>query len=158
MHLPPSKTEIGHIGQEFRKLYQRSPQGAPLRGFSRFDIPDNAPSKEEIAAALRRMHTGKSPGPSGIRMEDLRTWYLQQEPNPEPWTTLVSIIMEAFNTGELPTLLQCNILVLIPKNEPGKVCGIGLLETLWKLTTTILHTRISTGITFHPDMHGFLPK
>jgi len=156
---PPSTTKLSRIGQEFRELYTHSPpQGTALRGFTRFDIPDHAPSEEEIAGALRRMRTGKSPGPSGIRTEDLRSWYLHRESNPDPWMTLVSIITEAFHTGELPTLLRCNILVLIPKNEPGKVRGIGLLETLWKLTTTILHIRISKGITFHPDMHGFLPK
>ncbi len=156
---PPSSTEIERIGQEFRTLYQRTaPQGAPLRGLQRFDIPDDAPSEAEISTALRRMRMGKSPGPSGIRTEDLRIWYQQREKNPEPWRTLVSIVTEAFNTGELPTLLHCNILVLIPKSEPGKVRGIGLLETIWKLITTILHTRLSNGITFHPDMHGFLPK
>jgi len=51
------------------------------------------------------MCTGKSLGPSGIRTEDLRTWYQQRDTNPEPWMMLVSIIKEAFHTGELPTLL-----------------------------------------------------
>ncbi len=91
-------------------------------------------------------------------MEDLQTWYQHQDKNPEPWMTLVSIIVEAFNMGELPTLLHCNILVLIPKSKPGVVHGIGLLKTIWKLITTILHTCLSTGVTFHLDMHGFLPK
>ncbi len=156
---PPSTNKLARIGQEFRDLYQRTPpQGFPLRGHTRFDIPDTAPTEEEIATALCHMRTGKSPGPSGIRTEDLRNWYQNREVTPAPWETLVSIITAAFNTGELPTLLHCNILVLIPKSEPGKVRGISLLETIWKLITTIIHTRLGNDITFHPDMHGFLPK
>jgi len=68
------------------------------------------------------------------------------------------MVQATFVSGELPTLLHCNILVLIPKTEPGKVRGIGLLESLWKLITTIIHCRLMRGITFHPDMHRFLPK
>jgi len=156
---PPSSTEIKHIGQEFHELYQHTTlQGAPLWGFTWFDISDDAPSKDKISTALCCMRIRKSPGPSGICTEDLQIWYQHREKNPEPWMTLVSIVTEAFNTGELLTLLHCNILVLIPKSKLGKVQSIGLLETIWKLITTIIHTCLSTRITFHPDMHGFLPK
>jgi len=90
----------------------------------RFDILDDAPSEDKISTVLHCMRMGKAPGPSGICTEDLRLWYQHREKNPEPWMTLVSIVTEAFNTGELPTLLHCNILVLIPKSEPGKVRSI----------------------------------
>jgi len=156
---PPSVGELDRIGQEFQELYQRTtPTGEALRGLQKFDIKDDAPNENEVAEALHRMRSGKSPGPSGICTEDIRTWYNTRITDPLPWKTVLSIITAAFSTGELPTLLHCNILVLIPKSEPGKVRGIGLLESIWKLITTIIHVRLSSAIKFHPDMHGFLPK
>jgi len=147
------------IGLEFQELYQKTPpQGDPLPGLQKFEIADDIPDEEEIATALGNLRTGKSPGPSGIRSEDLQKWHREREDNPTPWLAIIDMVQAAFASGELPTLLHCNILVLIPKSEPGKVRGIGLLESLWKLITTIIHCRLMKGITFHPDMHGFLPK
>jgi len=59
-------------------------------------------------------------------------------------------------SGQLPTLLQCNILVLIPKAKPGKVHGISLLESVWKLITTIIHLRLTKHIPFLKALHGFV--
>jgi len=34
---------------------------------------------------------------------------------------------------------------------------IGLLEPVWKLISAIVHRRLMDSITFHDDLHGFLP-
>jgi len=156
----PGQEAIQHIGLEFQELYQTKtpPQGDPLQGTKRFEITNDIPDEVEIAAALGYLCTGKSPGPSGICSKDLQKWYAERKDNPIPWLTILDMVQAAFVSGELPTLLHCNILVLIPKAEPGKVHGIGLLESLWKLITTIIHCHLMRGITFHPDMHRFLPK
>ncbi len=131
-------------------LYQRHPpQGEPLQGKQRFNIPDDVPDEDEIVAALRLLRNNKAPGPSRIRNEDLKFWYANQDTDPAPWRTVVDIVQLAFRTGQLPTFLQCNILVLIPKSEPGQVTGIGLLESVWKLIMTIIHSRLLDNIQFH---------
>ena len=48
-------------------------------------------------------------------------------------------------------------MVLIPKGGGGSR-GIGLLETIWKLISSIIDRRIKEGITFHDALHGFCPR
>ena len=59
-------------------------------------------------------------------------------------------------TGEIPTELTWQILVLIPKGTPGDGSrGIGLLETVWKLMEAIMDTRVKEVVVFHDFLHGF---
>jgi len=155
LHTQPR--ELHCIDQESLEFYQKNPpEGNPLQGLWHFDVDNNILEEEEIAIAFGQLWSEKSPGPSSIHSEDLKKWYGKQDGNPTPWLTIVD--MTDFTTGKLPTLLHCNILVLIPKSEPSKVCDIGLLESLWKLITMITNCCLMEGITFHSDMHGFLPK
>jgi len=152
----PNDEILQQIGAGFRELYQCTPpKGDPNQ---KFDIPDTIPDETKIAKAIQSLWSKKAPGPSGISNNDIKTWCNQCKHNPLPWVLLTDIIQDAFQTGTLPTLLHCNILVFIPKTKLGKVRGIGLLESLWKLFTTIIHKHLMKNIVFHLDMHGFLPK
>ena len=55
------------------------------------------------------------------------------EPNYNNWTPLCNLIQHMWTTGDIPTELTWSIVVLIPKSDGGHR-GIGLLETLWKLS------------------------
>ena len=126
-----------------------------------FPIPDNIPDQDEITRALLTMKMGKSPGPSQIRVEDMRKWLeMEREmtnPQPEAWNNLVEIVQEAFRTGKIPEALTNAVLVLIPKNEVNQFRGIGLLEVVWKLIASIINKRLMRNIEFHDGIHGFRP-
>ena len=101
---------------------------------------------------------GKSPGASGIRAEDIKQWCKNRDKEPTPWEIVMNIVQESFKSGEMPKRLSQAIVVLIPKNESGGYRGIGLLETLWKLITTIINQRIVSHVELHDSHHGFRPK
>ena len=126
-----------------------------------FPIPDNIPDQDEITRALLTMKMGKSPGPSQIRVEDMRKWLKMERdttnPQPEAWNNLVEIVQEAFRTGKIPEVLTNAILVLIQKNEVNQFRGIGLLEVVWKLIASIINKRLMRNIEFHDGIHGFRP-
>jgi len=127
----PSKEVLQQIGKEFKELYQQTPpDGNPIHTPQCFNILDDIPDETEILEATTNLCSGKSPGPSSITNNDLKAWCDGCNQNPTPWLTIVNIVQEAFRMGELLTLLHCNILVLIPKAEPGKVRGIGLLKSI----------------------------
>ena len=46
------------------------------------------------------------------------------------------------------------ILVLIPKAD-SKYRGIGLLDTVWKVCSSIINARINDKIEYHKSLHGF---
>ena len=101
------------------------------------------------------MRQGRQPGPSGIRVEDLRRWRDQACP---AWDTVITLVQMAFRDGELPTAFLHSVLVLIPKPNSTSYRGIALLEVVYKLCATIAHLRLSSSISFHPCLHGFRPK
>ena len=88
-----------------------------------FNINDEVPTEREIAAAVRKMKSGKAPGASGLRTEDLKRWLRAAErtedPDPDSWEDVVEIVQEAFISGRLPEACL-SVLVLLPKSEPGK--------------------------------------
>ena len=47
--------------------------------------------------------------------------------------------------------------MLIPKNERGAFHGIGLLESIWKIITSIINHCLVAGIDLHDAHHGFCP-
>ena len=44
---------------------------------------------------------------------------------------------------------------LIPKGNGNFFRGIGLLEFLWKFTTSIINRRLNSAICYHDTLHGF---
>jgi hypothetical protein len=48
------------------------------------------------------------------------------------------------------------MMVLLPKPD-GSSRGIGLLEVLWKILTSIIGGGLKAAISFHDALHGFRP-
>ena len=46
-------------------------------------------------------------------------------------------------------------MVLIPKGK-GDYRGISLVEVLWKVVAVILNRRLTSSITFHDFLHGYM--
>jgi hypothetical protein len=154
----PSRLDFAEVETIYGTLYTAvdSPgDPLPVRA-PNFMIPDLPPDHNEIVEALRRLKTGKAPGPSGLRVETLKTWLddFTAGRNQEPWMELVALVQHCFSTGELPTALGFSTLVLIPKGDGG-MRGIGLLETVWKLMSSIVNRRLCNNIVFDDALHGF---
>ena len=88
-------------------------------------------------------------------VDQLKFWMCQKKKKPKYWKLVVDIVQEAFCSGHIPLCLSQAICVLIPKNEKGDFRGIGLLESLWKLITSIVNSRLVQGIELHDAHHGF---
>lgn len=67
---------------------------------------------------------------------------------------LVQMVQHVFSTSEFPTELTWTTLVLLPK-EDGSSRGIGLMDVIWKLITSIIDARLKGNIDFHDSLHGF---
>ena len=161
----PTRADLLEVSQEYKELYtQVESPGAPLElVVEPFDIDDHVPTAAEVKWAVRTLRSGRAPGPSGMRAEDLKGWLedaeREENPNPGPWTQLMAIVQEAFISASIPDALTIGCLVLIPKDgEPGKHRGIGLLEVVWKVIAKIINKRLLAKIQFHPSVHGFRPK
>ena len=184
INLPFARCEMEAIEQEYGALFSKDeslnkvgePPPNPVgEGFA---ISDEVPHEDEIRAApLGPMRNGKAPGPTGIRVEDVKrwataarkvetVWHRQGEPE-EPeidketfgaalhWSVVVDMVQEIFQFGDVPLEFSQAALVLIPKQEPGKFRGIALLETLYKLTSTLINRRITSSVSWHKGVHGF---
>ena len=159
----PSKADLQQVSEEYRDLYRKvDPPGDPIPILvAPFDVCDDVPQEAEIEAAVKRCKSGKAPGPTGMRAEDLKAWLhaarCKERPDDTYWNLLVKLVQEVFRTGVLPTELPRSILVLLPKDSGG-FRGIGLLEIIWKLISSIIDARLKSSIEFHDCLHGFLAK
>jgi hypothetical protein len=91
------------------------------------------------------------PGPTGTRAEHLKEWLAaarkEVDPDAKFWDSLVELIQYVFEKGEIPTETAWSVLVLIPKGSGG--CkGIGLLEIVWKLISSIIDRRLKEKLNF----------
>jgi len=65
------------------------------------------------------MKSGKAPGPSGIRADNLKKWYrsgIVDPPDPGGtaiWDKFVTLVQECFRTGELPLAISRSTLVAL---------------------------------------------
>ena len=66
----------------------------------------------------------------------------------------MELVQHAFETGNLPAELVWATVVLLPKGG-GQFRGIGLLESLWKVITSIMNRRMASTIELHDALHGF---
>jgi len=155
--LRPTVYDLDQITTEYQALFRVRPLlGDPLPiHVQPAEICDNPPDEAEILTALKRMHHGKVPGPSGICLEDVLCWH---DEVPEAWSIVVSLIQQAFAEGAVPYAFWLGIFVLLCKDEPGKFHGIALLEVLYKLCATVIHLRLSHGLHLHQAIHGFRPN
>ena len=126
-----------------------------------FDIPDSVPEADEIALAVKRLRRGKAPGPTGLRTDQLKDWLeaATREENPDTthWDVLVKLVQHVFASGEMPEELAWSSMILLPKGG-GQFRGIGLLESIWKVISSIMNRRFTNHIAFHDALHGFRAK
>ena len=66
---------------------------------------------------------------------------------------MVSVIKVAFREGYIPEALMWKTMVLIPKGG-GEYRGIGLVETIWKVCTSIVNNHFRRFIVIHDVLHG----
>lgn len=171
LHAPrPSPHDLEEIHTLFSERYAADgvdrepfPVHAPT-----FAIDDSPPSEGEIATAVGRLKNRKAPGHFGTRAEHLKTWMrnastLRREqpntplPDDHPWLVFIAFVREVFSTGRTPARLGVAELVILPK-PGGGVRGIGLLEPLWKVISSIIDFRIKTTVQWDSNLHGFLPN
>ena len=109
-------------------------------------------------AAVRKLRLGRAGGPSRTKTENLKEWLRaatrEKEPDTETWDKVVSVIHVAFWEGYIPDALTWKTMVLIPKGKVEYQC-IGLVETIWKVWTSIFNSRIQSSIVLHDVLHGF---
>ena len=146
--------------KEYQDLYtQQQPEKDNITLFhNQTQVVDTIPDKKEIKIALRGMKLNKSPGCTGIAVEDLRLWMAESEneiPLRDRWDKVVEVIQSTFTRTTLPQVFGIGILVLIPKNDQNQFRGIALLDVMYKLISRIIHTRINNNISYHDAIHGF---
>jgi hypothetical protein len=152
------------VTNEYRSLYRaNTPFGNPIHThIAHCAINDEIPNEQEIAEAVQKLKNGKAPGPSGIRAEHLKTLLNRAkkdnatEEDRMGWNQICNTIRQLFETGDIPQEMTWSILVLIPKTSGG-TRGIGLLETMWKVCSSIINRRLQDSIPFHEALHGFRP-
>jgi hypothetical protein len=106
---------------------------------------------------IAKLKNNKAPGLSGMRVEDLKRWaedYRRNE-NRRPFELLMELVVTAFESGELPQACNVAVLVLIPKPASNEHRGIGLLEVVWKLISSVINGRMKAAINFDDSIHGF---
>ena len=147
----PLRRDEDKLRKEYESLFSRvEPEGEPIPiHIDPNPIPDDPPNEREVVSALKRLRLGKSPGASGIRVEDLRRWHrLARKPanDAEPllvdvrrWEKILELVYMAFASGTVPHSFCDGVLVLIPKSSPDEVRGIALLEVVYKLISTIIN-------------------
>ena len=104
----PSRADLRQVTSERAALYRK----ADLPGdnipviVASFDVLDAIPLEDEIAEAVKRLRSGKAPGPSGMRTDHLKEWlaaaYREKNPDTTHWDMLVELVQHAFEMGELP--------------------------------------------------------
>jgi hypothetical protein len=110
---------------EYGELFANQPStGDPIPVLvAPFEFNDMNPTDKEIGAAVGRLHSRKSPGPSGMRPEDLKEWrdaaWWDKDPDTTEWDKLVELVQRIFETGNLPMELNWSVLVAIPKGSGG---------------------------------------
>jgi hypothetical protein len=120
-------------------------------------VKDDVPTEDEIKNAVKRMRLHKTPGITGIKVENLRAWMNAAEHGGDctNWEKVINLVQLAFTDNALPQLFGKGILVLIPKSVKGEYRGIALLDVVYKLVSTIINTRINNVINYHEAIHGF---
>ncbi len=148
---------------EFQALYTaNTPPGNPIlpQLQPQPTICDEPPTENEIKIAIKGMKLNKAPGASGIKAEHLKAWMEGATKEDErtyvdEWNMVVKLVKMAFSGDDIPSSFCNGILVLIPKNTSGEYRGIALLETIYKLVSSIINRRLIQGIRWHDSVHGF---
>jgi len=156
---PPAREDMEETADTYEQLYTAAPPpGLPIP----LPPPPASPLEAEILSAIARLKTGKAPGASGLRTKDLKRWVEEHKAaDSTPLRIVIDIVQTAFSTGELPQALNVAILVLLKKPCGNEFRGIGLLETVWKLISTIIDRRMKEAVDFDDSddsVRGFRQK
>ena len=65
----------------------------------------------------------------------------EKYPGNKAWDKVVSVIQVVFREGYIPKALMWTTMVLIIKGK-GEYRSIGLVETIWKVCTSIVNSRL----------------
>jgi hypothetical protein len=157
--------DLRKLTNEYKDLYCATlPTGNLIQThITQCTINDELPDETEIADAVRKLKNGKAPGHSGIRAEHLKQLLNQAkrenatEEDRLGWEQTCNTIRQLFETGYIPQEISWSILVLIPKASGGTPRGIGLLEMIWKVCSSIINQHLQEAIPFHKALHGFRP-
>ena len=94
-----------------------------------------------------------------MKAEHLKAWLRavtrEKYPDTEMWDKVVSVIPVAFREGYISEALMWTTMVLIPKGK-GEYRGIGLVDTIWKVCTSIVNSRLQSSIVLHEVLHSFV--
>lgn len=158
----PARADLQKVTEEYASLYRKSePAGDPIPVVvAPFDVPDDIPTESEIESAVMRLRSGKAPGPSRMRTDHLKEWLAnanrEEDRDTTKWDALVDLVQTCYQTGDLPSELAWASMVLLPKDSGG-FRGIGLLEVIWKVLSSIMNARMAATINLHDALHGFRP-
>ena len=112
----------------------------------------------DIEAAASKNRSGRAGGTSGIKAEHLKAWLRsatrKKDKDTKTCDKVVSVIQVAFQEGNIPETLMWKTKVLIPKYK-GKYTGIWLVETIFKICTSIVNSRLRSSIVLHDVLHVF---
>lgn len=122
----------------------------------RADLDSNILTSE-IDQAIKRMKSGKAPGPDGFPIEFFKKFSFKLSP------LLKNVYSEILERATLPpTMTQANISVLLKKGKDPLKCEsfrpVSLLCCDYKILTKVLASRLESvmGTVIHPDQTGFI--
>ena len=148
------------------------------------DIKDEEPKDEEIRPVVVAANDGKSKGIDMVQAENIKIWLWKMTVEEEyeadaqreeeetgiprdstkpikgagwgdQWRKFVEIIQSIWRMRIISRHLLRVIVVLIPKGNSGDFCGIGLMQTMWKIVEGVLERRLHT-LELHKSLHGGL--
>jgi len=131
----PLRHNLRAVTVEYHDLYmEQPPLGAPIPVLVEpFAVLDDCLSEEEIACMVHRLQKGKAPGPLRMRTDHLKEWLAAAQRDEKPddclWCILVDLVQHVHETGDLPSELPWETMVLLPKGSRG-YRGIGLFVSL----------------------------
>ena len=71
------------------------------------------------------------------------------------WGLIVVLVQEVFQSGQVPMSFQKSALVLVPKTDPMRFQCVALLETIYKLCSSVINHHMNKNIGWRKGMHGF---
>ena len=74
------------------------------------------------------------------------------------WVKIIELIQHYIREGDVLIAFFYGILVIILKDNVGRVCGIGLLEVIYKLISQIINLYMMQVIKFCDKVHSFRRK
>lgn len=166
-------TDQKGINDQFKKFYadlyttENCESISMAQFFDSLEIPsvtpndrsdlDNTISTAEILQAIRKMKSGKAPGPDGFSIEFFKKFADNLAP------LLKEVYREALESKSLPpTMTQATISVLLKKGKDPLKCEsyrpVSLLCCDYKILTKVLAGRLESVMpaVVHPDQTGFI--